>query len=448
MSSSARTSGRMRSIRPRPASRRSSASSGVEAGRAPSRDHGADQRDEHAEHEGREQTAHRQRKPHHQHRAGRRQDADHDHRQQRRPRPTPSTLPTIASAAPGGRRCRAPGARSSPRPAGVRARASAPRPSWPGRCPPGTCPPPTATRPNTSATPTNPAWAEANCAATSAGVSTTNGSASGRSTASICSCGSAHRRGRGRRSGSARARTRPIEGRAWTMMSVAALEGGRPLSATSPTMRSRGMPSRRPEIRSVSPDRARSAPPTMPARARRSASPPRADALRQARPPDRGVDLRIDAEHEQREDALVLAGRGRDREAALGHRRGRNDPGCARIDCTVRGPNPSSANARSRTSAWPSSAAVALSSACSEADPATIVRRHHRDAERDADERQRGAQRARQQAAPGERPEAHRSYSPSAASRRIRRLASWSARRPSTISSRTSPSRTTSTRSA
>ena len=172
------------------------------------------------------------------------------------------------------------------------------------------------------------------------------------------------------------------------------------------------------------------------------------DAFGQAGSADDGVDLRVDPEHEEREDALVFAGRGRDGEAALRDGRRRNDPWLRadRLHCP-----------------W----AEALVGEGAEADiglpeegggrtlkgllggrSSNDRARHRGDAERDSGEGECGAKPARQQPAPGERPETHRSYSPRADSRRMSGVASWSPRRPRSISSRISPSRTTSTRSA
>ena len=223
----------------------------------------------------------------------------------------------------------------------------------------------------------------------------------------------------------------------------------RPVSSMRPTIRRPGIPSRRPEMRSVSPT-------PRPLRAAHdagtSASVGRVrrerNALRQARPPDRGVDVRVDAEHEEREDALVLARRGRDGEAALRHRRRGNDPGL-RADRLHRPRAEALVGEGAQADIGPAEkrgrrALERLLGGRSRDDRA----RHRGDAERDADDRQCGAKPARQQAAPRERSEAHRSYSPRAESRRMSGVASWSLRRPRSISSRISPSRTTSTRSA
>ena len=222
-----------------------------------------------------------------------------------------------------------------------------------------------------------------------------------------------------------------------------------PVSSMRPTIRRPGIPSRRPEMRSVSPtprpfraahdagtsasvgESAESAMPSVRLGRRIVAS------TSGSMPSTRSVKTRSSSP-----GAVETVRRRSDTGAAA------TTPGCARIACTVRGPKPSSAKARRRTSARPRSEVVALSSACSEADPATIVPVTAATPSAMPMTARAVRRRTRQQAAPRERSEAHRSYSPRAESRRMSGVASWSLRRPRSISSRISPSRTTSTRSA
>ena len=148
----------------------------------------------------------------------------------------------------------------------------------------------------------------------------------------------------------------------------------RPVSSMRPTILRPGTPSRRPEIRSVSPT-------TRPLRAAHDAGTSAsvgefvesgmpsvrlgrriAESISGSIPSTRSVKTRSSS------PGAVETVRRRSETAAAA-----TTPGCERIACTVRGPKPSSAKARRRTSALPRRAVVALSRACSEADPATIV---------------------------------------------------------------------------
>ena len=183
-----------------------------------------------------------------------------------------------------------------------------------------------------------------------------------------------------------------------------------PVSSMSPTIRSPGIPSRRPEISSVSPISRPVArrPGGRDERVGRRVGRQR-DAVDEARPADGGIDLGVDPEHEQREDALVLAWRGRDGEPALGHRSRGHDAG-QRAD-GLHGPRAKplvSERAQADVGSAEQIGGRALERllGCGADDDRGGHRRHP---QRDAEHGQRGPKRAREQPAPGERREAHRS---------------------------------------
>ena len=222
---------------------------------------------------------------------------------------------------------------------------------------------------------------------------------------------SGRRRGRGRRSESAKgvsnAESSVVRE---AMITSPPSSAASPVSSMSPTIRSPGIPSRRPEMSSVSPS-------TRPLRAAHEAgtSASVGASADSAMPstrlglPDGGIDLWVDAEHEQREDALVLAGA-----VEMVSLRSETDaaattPGSERMACT----DPRAESLVGERAEADVRAAEQVGGGALEG----LLRRgadddrcgHRRHPERDAEHGQRGAQRAGEQASPGERREGHRS---------------------------------------